>query len=327
LTAIRFRSSPLWETVLSLRALQTAVDHRFHRRWRDSVVGDLKAGSVDMELLVAIVRPRGYIPDFLVPAPDRLRVTIGDELAAMAASDSVIVAAQLEHLAVHHHAQAGVGRDSRVRLVRSLANDPAAAVRTVVDQLTIYWTVAVEPYWDRIERLAEAEVAFRLEQLAGDGTGSLLSSLHPRVSFDQANEIHVEKYYDTTASADRRGLLLIPSVFAWPDVIVRTAHPHPPILTYSPRGHARLWRDVDPVDHSQALGDLLGKTRAALLLHLDLPMTTTQLARHLAISPPTANSHLKVLQSAGIVASRRHGRSVFYKRTPKGDALTGTRSA
>ena len=50
-------------------------------------------------------------------------------------------------------------------------------------------------------------------------------------------------------------------------------------------------------------------------------MSTTQLIDQLNLSAPTLNVHLKTLQAAGILASRRDGRHVLYSRTPLGDAL------
>jgi DNA-binding transcriptional ArsR family regulator len=40
------------------------------------------------------------------------------------------------------------------------------------------------------------------------------------------------------------------------------------------------------------------------------------------VSPATASHHLTALRDAGLVTSRRDGRSVLYTRTPLGDALT-----
>jgi DNA-binding transcriptional ArsR family regulator len=66
---------------------------------------------------------------------------------------------------------------------------------------------------------------------------------------------------------------------------------------------------------------VLGRTRATLLGQLDLPMTTTQLASLLSLSAPTLNAHLQSLQAAGLVSSRRDGRSVLYARTDLGERL------
>ena len=112
----------------------------------------------------------------------------------------------------------------------------------------------------------------------------------------------------------------MPCAFAWPDVIVLTASPHVPTMSYSPRGIGTLWRQ-HPTQAGSALAEVLGRTRAILLSQLDLPMSTTQLATALALSAPTVSAHLHALQRAGIVGSRRDGRSVRYARTRLGDDL------
>ncbi|WP_369206886.1 winged helix-turn-helix domain-containing protein [Streptomyces sp. PU-14G] len=50
-------------------------------------------------------------------------------------------------------------------------------------------------------------------------------------------------------------------------------------------------------------------------------MSTTQLATQLALTAPTLNAHLKALQAATILTTRRNGRSVLYQRTRLGDQL------
>ncbi|GII57360.1 hypothetical protein Pth03_57490 [Planotetraspora thailandica] len=69
LTRVRFAVSPLMETVASLRTLAARRQGRhLHRPWIDRFAE--RAGRLrerDLDLLRALVRPEGYIPDFLVP--------------------------------------------------------------------------------------------------------------------------------------------------------------------------------------------------------------------------------------------------------------------
>jgi DNA-binding transcriptional ArsR family regulator len=58
---------------------------------------------------------------------------------------------------------------------------------------------------------------------------------------------------------------------------------------------AELW-EVSPAEQTDPLGALMGNTRAALLASLDLPRTTTQLARQLDLSPAAVSQHLKILK-------------------------------
>ena len=70
LSSIRFAFGPAQETVISLRALTTGSPNGLHGPWLREVRPRL--GDLDLELLTAVVRPTGYIPDFLRRRPGRL---------------------------------------------------------------------------------------------------------------------------------------------------------------------------------------------------------------------------------------------------------------
>jgi DNA-binding transcriptional ArsR family regulator len=315
-TRIRFAFCPVRETVLSVRALSTASPNGLHGPWLQQVRPQL--ADLDMRLLTALVRPTGYLPDFLFPAPARRQSTFESGLDRVAATAAPAVAGQLSHLVEHRVAQRGPGKQGRVDLLHELIDAPQAGLARIVIELKRYWHVAVAPYWPRVRALLEADLAHRLEELASGGVRQLFQTLHPLVSFHR-DTLRVTKYYAGRAHLRQRGLLLIPCVFAWPDVIVGTADPDPTV-TYAPRGLGRLW-DTPATPRCSPLADLLGRSRAAIVAQLDLPMSTTQLARHLNLTAPTLNVHLKTLQAAGIVSARRDGRMVLYRRTHLGDLL------
>jgi DNA-binding transcriptional ArsR family regulator len=320
ISRIRFAFSPVWETVTSVRTLTAASDTGVHGWWLRAVRPRL--GPLDMRLLTSLVRPQGYIPDFLHPLPPRRAPGFEAGLAELAATDPQLVATELTHLAQHRLAQQGPGMQARADLLGDLAAKPDAALRRIVTELGRYWKIALAPYWPRMRALLQADLAFRLDQLAAGGAAQLLRSLHPSVTFD-GDTLHVVKYYEGHADLGQRGLLLIPCAFTWPDVLVRTADPQP-ALTYAPRGLGRLWETPGSPDRLPLVG-VIGQTRTSLLIHLDLPMTTTALAAHLGISAPSVSSHLQALHAAGIVSARRDGRAVLYTRTALAEQLLAAR--
>jgi DNA-binding transcriptional ArsR family regulator len=203
-----------------------------------------------------------------------------------------------------------------------LIAEPSTGLSRIVTELRRYWTVALAPYWPHVRALLEADLAYRLDQLATGGVHQMLDTLHPLISY-HGDTLRIVKYYEGHADLRQRGLLLIPCAFAWPDALVRTADPQP-ALSYSPRGLGRLW-ETPRMRHRSPLAGVIGRTRAILLAQLDLPMTTTQLAAQFNLSAPTLNVHLKALQAAGLLTSRRDGRAVRYTRTDLGERLlTGT---
>ncbi|HEY4018934.1 MAG TPA: DUF5937 family protein [Pseudonocardiaceae bacterium] len=315
---VRFAFCPAWEAVISVRTLATASPNGLYGPWLRQVRPRL-AEVEDLELLQALVRPTGYLPDFLHPTPSRRVTSFEAGLASVAAADPAIVVAELDHLAQHRVAQQGPGRARRQALLDELTAAPEAALVRIVTALRAYWRVAVAPYWPRMRAVLDADLAFRLGELATGGVREVFRTLHPSVGFDK-DTLRVVKYYEGTAELGNRGLLLIPCVFAWPDVIVRTADPQPAV-SYTPRGVGRLWENPAGEPEGSSLAGVLGNTRAAILAQLDLPMSTTHLASQLELAAPTVNVHLKALHQAGIVSSHRDGRNVVYERTRLGDLL------
>ncbi|MER7893752.1 DUF5937 family protein [Micromonospora sp. NPDC094482] len=323
LTRVRFAASPLTETVASLRALAAGRQGRhLHRPWIDRFAersGRLR--TRDLDLLRALVRPVGYIPDFLVPPPDRRSSTFADALARIADADPEVVARELAHLAGHRVAQQGPDREGRQALLQALLQRPDAGIGPVTEALEAYHRVAIAPDWPRIDALLNDDIAYRLDALADGGVDRMMSNLHPSVLF-AGQTLTIVKYYEGHADCGGRGLLLVPCAFAWPDVLVRTAQPDSPSVSYSPRGLGRLWEEQEhPAQTGSALAGVLGQTRAALLAQLDLPMSTSQAATQMALSAPTLSVHLQALRAAGLLASRRAGRQVLYSRTELGDRL------
>jgi DNA-binding transcriptional ArsR family regulator len=314
---IRFAISPVREAVAGVRALSTGTPGGLHAGWLRRV--EPRLGEVDVELLTALVRPAGYIPDFLVPAPGHPSPTIAAGLAQVAATAPALVAEQLRHLAEHPLAQRGPGRAGRVRLLDELIAAPEPGLVRIVAALDRWWRVAILPHWPRMRALLHDDVTYRLGELADGGIQQVFRTLHPLIRFS-GDTVRITKYYSGRAQLRQRGLLLTPCVFAWPDVLVGTADPHAATLTYPPRGLGRLWQ-APAGAVAEPLAAVLGRSRAALLAQLDLPMSTSQLATLLDLAAPTVNVHLQALRAAGIVGARRDGHAVLYHRSRLGDLL------
>ncbi|MEO3748795.1 helix-turn-helix domain-containing protein [Plantactinospora sp. B5E13] len=93
----------------------------------------------------------------------------------------------------------------------------------------------------------------------------------------------------------------------------------PPQLAYPARGVGTLWEAGART--SDALGAVLGRGRARLLVEMRAPVSTTELARRTGISAGGVSQHLAVLRAAGLVTTQRDGRKVLNLRTTVADAL------
>ncbi len=305
---IRFALSPVWEAVTSVRALSNNTARSVHGPWLQKVRPIID--GPDLTLLRALIPPIGYIPDFITPAPPRRSTSLESGLTAIAATPHHLVVDEISKL---HH-------DTPNPLLPELIAHPAKALDLITTSLESYWRRAIEPDWRRMRALLQEDLAFRLDELASGGIERLFRSLHPSVRFS-GTRIEIDRPFicDGEPLAGQ-GVLLVPCVFTWPNALSITPAPHVPTITYPPRGLGRLWEDRQDTTDSP-LADLVGRTRAAIVSHLDLPMSTTHLAHQLGVSAPTLSVHLGILRSAGVVDSRRDGRAVLYYRTSLGSQL------
>lgn len=197
--------------------------------------------------------------------------------------------------------------------------DPARAVRELADLMERAWEALVAPDWPRLRALLEADVAFRSRRLAEVGLEGLLAELHPQVRWRDGT-LTLEKSSDHVRVLDGQGLVLMPSVFSWPDVVSGFEPPWQPTVVYPARGIGGLWTEAD-ARTPDALARLLGRARADVLCALDEPASTTALAHRLRLAPSSISAHLSALRGAGLLISRRYGHQVLYERTPLGITL------
>jgi DNA-binding transcriptional ArsR family regulator len=171
-------------------------------------------------------------------------------------------------------------------------------------------------------RLLDADIAVRAGALAAGGFERLFTDLHDDVVWTGEELIvHPRQSPSTTVSMRGHGLVLCPSVFCWPRVTASTNPPTVGTLRYPARGVATLWESVEPAP--EALANLLGRTRAAILVRLATPQTTGGLAADLGITAGAVSQHLAVLKDAGLVATHREGRTTLHLRTERANALVG----
>jgi DNA-binding transcriptional ArsR family regulator len=169
-------------------------------------------------------------------------------------------------------------------------------------------------------RLLDADIAFRARALAAGGFERLFTGLHADVVWTgDALVVHPRQTPTTAVNVRGHGLVLCPSVFCWPRVTASTDPPTAGTLRYPARGVATLWESAEPAP--QALANLIGRTRAAILAHLASPQTTSGLAASVGVTPGAVSQHLAVLKDAGLVATHREGNTTLHLRTTRANAL------
>lgn len=316
----RFAVSPLFELAASVRVLRDPGAHSVHLPWVREARARL--AGLDYALLDALHPNTPYGPDFLAPPPRTPLPDVEEELDRVRATPPDRVRLEVGWTFEGRRPPA---------IVRPLLDDPAAVLPALVDLMGEYWERAIAPWWDAVRAVLEADIRQRARHLAGGGALELFAGLHPDVRWHDG-ALLVERNVEADVELAGRGLQLVPAAFGWPRVGAMFDPPWQPALIYPPRGVGDLWaREAAGDDASgrgrAALGDLLGRRRAGILMALAAEATTTELARRLAASPAGVSEHLGVLRRAGLVRARRDGRSVLYSRTVAGDVLTAPSSS
>jgi DNA-binding transcriptional ArsR family regulator len=310
LAGLRFGISPLCELGLSLRALTEPSRYPLQLPWLRHTQEARR--DVDTEVLTALIDTRQWTPDFLNPRPASPLTRIEDEFARLAAIDPAVFRRQLE--AVH-------GTVPRV-----FAGDPHRAIERMLRGLEHYWQSCFQPYWGRMRTILEADIVFRGRQIAQNGLAAMLNNLGDSMSYaDGVLSIDVMSPGDRTLPTAGLGITLVPTMFTR-----RGSSPveddEPPMVMYPARGQGAMW-EAQPTGDADAVTNVLGRVRAALLTALAEPASSTELGLRFGVSTSAVNQHLRALRAVGLVTSTRYGHSVLYLRSELGDRLLNTGTA
>lgn len=327
LAASRFAISPLWELTCALRRLAETDPAAGQGGTAPAIAPwlararpqfDALRRETDLDVILALDAP-GYVVDFLSPVPDSVSCTIGDLLDQVRGTPP-----EQAHREIAEVFRRRPVRDERIR--RVLAGDDVAGHAAGV--LATAWEELLRPEWPALRAILERDVAHRAGQLAAKGWASALADLSPHLRWRDGTIECARPSRDSGAALGGHGLLFVPSVFIWPSVAFTLDPPWPPAITYPARGVVALWgrsapggRDGGHGEVPDALGRLVGRSRARVLAALGEPASTSQLAVVLGQSIGGLGDHLAVLRDAGLVFRARSGRSVLYRRTAAGDAL------
>ncbi|MEH0822516.1 MULTISPECIES: ArsR/SmtB family transcription factor [unclassified Micromonospora] len=313
-TRVAPAADPLWELVLSLHLLQGRSRDPMMTTWRRTVAHGLRTDT-DAEqyrLLLALNPPRGYFPDFLTPFASREGFQAG--LDAVRGTPVDMLRRDLTLLA---------GETTLPSSATALARGEPATLHHLTDAMTRYQSLAVTPYWSRVQAAVEADRARRARAMLDGGAEGLLASLRPNMRW-VSGVLEVLDYPDTRElHLDGRGLLLVPSFFCSRTPVALVDPTLPPVLVYPVDRLAGLTpaSGAAASPQGEALAALLGRTRSRVLQAADEGCTTGEMARRLRISAAAASQHTTVLRNAGLLVSQRDRNTVLHTLTPLGRAV------
>ncbi|MFD5328557.1 ArsR family transcriptional regulator [Streptomyces sp. NPDC127092] len=304
----RFVVSPLAETVAALKTLHAAgAAHPGERAWLAARLPAyrerLAAEPVDALLVRAAIGPT-WNADFLTPTPlGEGEQSFEDEVAAVREAEPDDAVPQLE---------VAVGGPVPEPL-RSRRDLP----RRMAEVLEWVWRETVLPEWPRRRRILEADVVARTALLSRGGWAAALDELCPgkmRWLGDGRLQINTRDYPPRSVGGGR--LLFVPVTphTGWASWEGSERY----AVVYACSG---ALADVTGPVVPQALGALLGRARAGVLVRLETPKSTSQLVALTGQGLGSVGRHLKVLLDAGLVRRSRAGRSVLYAWTEAGATL------
>ncbi len=343
---VGFAWSPLLEAAMSLRSLAAPKRVPMHlpwvRRCRERLPDELLTG-----LRSLLDGPGAYLPGVFEVGLQGELPSFTDELARLEDLDLDLFLHEmslahggaacrmegdegtaLDDPAIvrdpHYVEQVVAGARERdpahAAFVERLFADPAEARRHVVDLLQQYWDLAFAEEWERIRPRIEAEATDGARTLVTAGVPALVTHFLPEGTWDPTtSSITVDKSWDRTCDvAARGGMLFVPTVYGWPNVMIELATPWP-VAVFLPLRDLRQPEvphatDREVADGLRALGD---ETRLQITrLVAEEPRSTKELAALLNLSESAVSRHLKTLATAGVVDSERDGYFVLYRLVP-----------
>lgn len=216
---------------------------------------------------------------------------------------------------LHDPLQAAALRDATarlpepyIRLAEDLLRDPEALRTDVRGFLDLCREVFFSALWAETAPILTQAVHRLRQQLAHDGPAAALVSLSPATLQRDPERVIFDKVHHAVLSPARTPVLLIPTRYGAPHLLVKDEPGLPPVVHF-------------PVD-APGVGVTLARNRMLALtdphrvrlcrLIARQAMTTADLADRLSMTRPQVARHLRVLRELGLVRVERNGRFVHY---------------
>ncbi|CAM5516805.1 ArsR/SmtB family transcription factor [Streptomyces aurantiogriseus] len=309
--------SPLAELAASLHVLTEHAHHAEHSAWAERTAAaappGFRAGLRRFAPLWTALRWRGFYPGLdasLTGLPaDRFAeltaYTCASGYRGFAFGRVLQEPAQARLL----RQAASALPEPHSALAEDLLRDPEALRADVLAFLDLCRRVYFDELWARTEP-ALSRAAHRVRQrLADEGPTAALLSLSPSSArLDSPARVVLDKVHHAVLSPARTPVLLIPTCYGAPHLLVKDEPGLPPVVHFP--------MDAPEIGVTLARSRMLALTdpRRVRLCRLIArqAMTTADLADRLSMTRPQVSRHLRALRDLGLVRVERHGRYVHY---------------
>jgi DNA-binding transcriptional ArsR family regulator len=209
-------------------------------------------------------------------------------------------------------ASAELRSTARAELARRLLGDPECLRAGLLD-LLVTAARALEPDLARAARAGASHLSHLRASFKHNGLGDTLAGLDPSASYrDDPPRVIFDKFHHGIVNVAATQLLVVPSVFGRPHVLVKHEPGHIAVIQYpvlletdAAPGHATVHRRLE------ALRDP-GRQRIARAIARE-PLTPSELAARSGMTLPQVSRHLARLREVGLVTVDRQGRRVYYQ--------------
>jgi DNA-binding transcriptional ArsR family regulator len=191
-----------------------------------------------------------------------------------------------------------------------------------------YWAAAFATEWKDVDAILSDSIAESRRLLASVGLWSVIGRLPPHFRPDPDRrllEVDLPHEHTVVVSADNP-LVLTPSVFVWPHLLVNCDGPWPTSLVYAAPALARdAAARIPPAELARILRALADDTRLRVLkLIAERPRTTQELAQLVGLSMSGVSKSIRLLSDAGLISAHREGYYVVYRLAPDRIAAVGS---
>lgn len=317
LTRARFALSPMAELSMALIA---AIRMPLRSRLSSTTWRIIKEQR--LECLAVLCRGRSpYLPDFIAPPPSSYDPGVEEQLHAIANTPAGQVRDEMSAFCAgaSDFTPPSPVSDKVMRRVQGTGNlsqfDEGTLARRLAEELACLWAHLMASRWPSVKAQLEAEVARSAETVAREGWAAVFPTLHHALSWSDGG-LDIDTPCDGRIFWSR-SLILLPSTHAYRPVLFADVRKRRDTALAYPVGQP----EAELAATERPLGQIMGRTRLALLKSLGPARTTAELAKLHALTAGSISYHLTRLHTAGLVHRQRRGRAVYYRRSPQADAL------
>lgn len=329
---LAFGLSPLAELGAALHVLAEPEHHPLEAEWvartRAALGPDLAERVFGLAALWGSYRLRVLFP-LSLSAPKALEEELA-EVEAMPIDDFVELTAFAVRGGNSGEALRSIRSDDQVRgrfmerarkrgrgaelIGEELLADPVAFRSQFIEFLRRVAAVALEETWRQSSMALSRDLVARRDIAATKGAGQALRSLSGSISVgESANTVFIDKIHQGLVDITRQPLIVVPTSFGWPHLLVKHERGWPAVLQYPVKNEPKA--DSTSLALLQLrLSVLADPVRLKVCRAVARePRTTADLAEAWGISSAQVSRHLRALREAGLVTSSRNGRFVSYQ--------------